>query len=91
MSDAPKMAIGGSMNDKASVNIKPADNGGFIVSRSWDEKEGKETKYRNQDLIFAQAPTAEELIKMFEPDEYKKGAIKTEKKEAEKGGYGFAG
>jgi len=67
------------MDEKASVNIRPADNGGFIVSRSWQEGDGDKTKYKDQTLIYIEAPTTQELKAMFEPGEYKKGEDRVKK------------
>ena len=74
------MEVGPMDNDKVSVNIKEIENG-FVVSRSWCEKKGKNYDYKDEQFFMKSLPA--DLAKMF-----KKGSNKDmDEAKEEKDGY----
>lgn len=64
------------MDGKATVSIHLADTGEFVISRSWDEGEGKNRTYQNQELVFAKFPPESEFKKMFTAGKYKRQGLR---------------
>ena len=63
------------MDDKVSVSIRQTDDGKYIFNRSWNEGEGKESKYKSEEVVMNADELPPDLKKMFQ-----KGAYATAKK-----------